>query len=69
MSTRESRQFRLFGWLAVVATILQTFGVIRYVNRHPDDWVGIILYAITLFAFIAVSIGVFIQARRKDRQQ
>ncbi|MGD8405994.1 MAG: hypothetical protein PVJ21_20230 [Anaerolineales bacterium] len=66
MSTSESRQFRLFGWIAVAATILQTFGGIRYINRQPDDWVGIMLYAITLFAFIAVSIGSYIQARRKD---
>lgn len=66
MSIKEARRFRLFGWSAAIAAILQTVGLIRYVNRLPDDWVGITLYAITLIAFIAVSIGSFIQARQKD---
>jgi len=62
MSAKETRRFRLIGWSAVLAAILQTVGLIRYINRLPDDWVGITLYTITLIAFIGVSIGSFIQA-------
>ena len=67
MSTKEARRFRLFGWSAAIAATLQTVGLIRYVSRLPDDWVGITIYTITLIAFIAVSIGSFIQARQKDK--
>ena len=67
MSTKEARRFRLFGWSAAIAATLQTVGLIRYVSRLPDDWVGITLYAITLIAFIVVGIGSFIQAGRKGK--
>jgi len=70
MNTKDSRRFRLVGWSAVViAAALQTVGLIRYIQRLPQDWVGIALYTITLIAFIAVSIGSFIQARQKDKEQ
>jgi len=53
------------GWSTVIAATLQTVGLIRYISRLPDDWIGITLYTITLIAFIAVSIGSFIQAQQK----
>ncbi len=63
MFKKEARQLRLFGWAAAIAAILQMVGLIRYIGRLPEDWIGITLYTITLIAFIAVSIGSFIQAR------
>ena len=63
MEAKNPRNLRIFGWIAAIAAVLQTIGLIRYVNRLPDDWIGITLYVITLLAFIAVSIGAFIQAR------
>ncbi len=65
MKSKEKKRFRLFGWLAAIAAIFQMIGLIRYINRLPDDWIGIALYAITLVAFVLVSIGSFIQARQK----
>jgi len=65
MTTKDSRRFRLVGWSAVIAATLQTVGLIRYIQRLPQDWVGITLYTITLIAFIAAGIGAFIQARHK----
>ena len=65
MKLQEAKHLRLFGWSAAFAAILQTIGLIRYINRLPDDWIGIALYAITLVAFVLVSIGSFIQARQK----
>jgi len=67
MTTKDSRRFRLVGWSAVIAATLQLVGLIRYIQRLPQDWVGITLYTITLIAFIAISIGSFIQAREKDK--
>jgi len=68
MNTKDSRRFRLVGWSAVIAAALQTVGLIRYIQRLPQDWVGIALYTFTLIAFIAVSIGSFIQARKKEKK-
>jgi hypothetical protein len=68
MALKDSRRFRLMGWSGAIAAILQTVGLIRYINRLPEDWVGITIYAITLIAFIAVSIGSFFQARQKDKK-
>ena len=66
MSANKARQFHLFGWLTAIGTIFQGIGLIRYIYRLPDDWIGIVLYSITLLAFAAVSIGSFIQARQKE---
>jgi hypothetical protein len=67
MATKDSQRFRLMGWSAVIAATLQTVGLIRYIQRLPQDWIGITLYTITLIAFIAVSIGSFIQARKMEK--
>lgn len=68
MSSKDSRRFRLVGWSAVMAATLQTVGLIRYIIRLPDDWIGITLYIVTLIAFIVVSIGSFIQAHKKEKE-
>lgn len=66
MNRKNPRNFRVFGWLAALAALLQTIGLIRYINQLPDDWIGIALYTITLLAFIAASAGAFIQARKLE---
>jgi len=66
MDAKNPRNFRFFGWSAAVAALFQIIGLIRYYNRLPDDWVGITLYAITLLAFIAASVGAFLQARKLE---
>jgi hypothetical protein len=65
--SKDSRRFRLVGWSVAVAATLLTVGLIRYIQRLPQDWIGITLYTITLIAFVAVSIGSFIQARPKEK--
>ncbi|HSG44487.1 MAG TPA: hypothetical protein VLA72_15165 [Anaerolineales bacterium] len=69
MTTKDSQSFFVMGWSGAIAATLQTVGLIRYISRLPEDWVGITIYAITLIAFIAVSIGSFIQARKKDKER
>jgi hypothetical protein len=63
MSERSSKRNWVFAVAAVVAAILQTIGLIRYIQRLPQDWVGICLYVITLLAFLAIAIGYGIRAR------
>ena len=66
MNRKNSLIFRILGWLAALAALLQAIGMIRYINRLPDDWVGITLYVITLLAFIVASAGAFIQAHKLE---
>jgi hypothetical protein len=67
MTNKDVRRFRLMGWSGAIAATLQTVGLIRYISRLPEDWIGITIYAITLIAFIAVSIGSFFLANQKDK--
>jgi len=50
---------------AAVACILQIIGLIRYIGRLPEDYVGIGLFSFTAVAFAIVSIGFFIQWRKQ----
>ena len=50
---------------AAVACILQIIGLIRYINRLPEDCVGIGLFSFTAIAFAIVSIGFFMQWRKR----
>ena len=61
---KNKRLNPVFGWAAALAAILQTAGLIRYINRLPNDWVGISLYIVTILAFAGISAGAFIQARK-----
>jgi len=61
---KNKRLYPVFGWAAAIAAVLQTAGLIRYINRLPNDWVGISLYVVTILAFVGISAGAFIQARK-----
>lgn len=50
---------------AAVACILQVIGLIRYIGRLPQDYVGIGLFSFTAVAFAIVSIGFFIQWKKQ----
>ena len=50
---------------AALACILQVVGLVLYLNRLPDDWVGIGLYITTIVAFALVAAGFYIQWRRQ----
>ena len=47
-----------------VACLLQIVGLVRYVGRLPDDWLGIALYAVSALAFAAGALGFTVQWRR-----
>jgi hypothetical protein len=37
MNDQNPLNFRIFGWLAALAALFQAIGLIRYINRLPDD--------------------------------
>lgn len=54
-------------WLAagaVLAGLFQVIGLIRYVGRLPEDWVGISLYVVSIAAFALLALGFYLQHRR-----
>ena len=53
---------------AIVACILQIIGLIRYLIRLPEDWVGIVLYIATIIAFALIAVGFYIQWRQQKSQ-
>lgn len=62
-----SRKGKYNRWLAAgaaLACMLQVIGLLRYVNRLPDDWIGITLYIVTIVAFALVALGFYFQARQ-----
>jgi hypothetical protein len=52
-----------------VASILQVVGLARYVDRMPDDWVGIGLYIATIIGFLFAGAGFSIQWRKEKRKE
>jgi hypothetical protein len=50
---------------AAMACILQVIGLIRYIGRLPEDYIGISLFSITAIIFAIVSIGFFMQWRKQ----
>ncbi|MFC1951478.1 hypothetical protein ACFLYI_00350 [Chloroflexota bacterium] len=49
---------------ATIAFCLQVIGLVRYIQRLPDDWIGISLYSITTIAFAAAAVGFFVSKRQ-----
>jgi hypothetical protein len=64
MEDRESRTLRAAAVCSAVACLLQIVGLVRYVARLPDDWVGIGLYATTIIALAIGAAGFYIRARQ-----
>ncbi|MEJ2738810.1 MAG: hypothetical protein P8105_03060 [Dehalococcoidia bacterium] len=50
---------------AALAFVFQVIGLIRYIGRLPYDRVGVVLYCVTIVAFICISVGFFIQWNRQ----
>jgi len=65
MRTIKPRTLRIIGLCAALACLLQIYALCRYVKRLSDDWIGIGLYIITIYAFAAISVGFFFQSRKQ----
>jgi hypothetical protein len=64
MKTTKLRNMLIGGIGSAVACILQIIGLVRYVGRLPDDWVGIGLYIATIVAFAVAAFGFYAQAQK-----
>ena len=64
MKTGKAKNMLLGAAASGVACLLQIVGLVRYVGRLPDDWLGIALYAVSATAFAAGAHGFYVQWRR-----
>jgi len=67
MRTIKPRNLRIIGLCAALACLLQIYALCRYIKRLPDDWVGIALYIVTIYAFAAISVGFIFQSRKQKQ--
>lgn len=65
MKPTSSRGYRIASAIAVIACVVQIIGLLRYVDRLPEDWVGIGLYMIIIVAFALVAFGFYIQSQKQ----
>ena len=65
MKIEKSRRLLILAVAAAIACILQVIGLVLYLCRLPNDWVGIGLYSATIIAFAVAAFGFFIQWRRQ----
>jgi len=61
---RSTKSLLIAAAFSAVACLFQIVGLIRYLNRLPDDWLGIGLYLVTIIAFALGAIGFFVQSRK-----
>lgn len=61
MKSNDRTRNLIFGWGGLIAAILQVIGLLRYIDRLPDDWIGIALYVISILAFSVLSFFGFSQ--------
>jgi hypothetical protein len=53
---------------SAIASLFQIIGLVRYLGRLPDDWIGIALYIVTIVAFALGAIGFYIQWRKQKQE-
>ncbi|MFN2134122.1 MAG: hypothetical protein ACK2VD_26615 [Anaerolineae bacterium] len=63
MNTTQQKGLRIAAAISAAACIFQIIGLVRYVGRLPDDWIGIGLYAVTIVAFAVGAIGFYTRAK------
>lgn len=68
---KQSRPKRLLiiAIASAIACVLQIVALTRYVRRLPDDWVGIVIYTVTVVAFALAALGFFVQWKKGKRTQ
>jgi hypothetical protein len=54
---KHAGSFRFASIFMAIAVLLQIFGLIKYLDRLPEDWAGIGLYIVTIVAFVIASFG------------
>ena len=54
---------------SVIACLFQLIGLIRYLGRLPDDWMGIALYILSTIAFALGAFGFYVQWRKSKQAE
>jgi hypothetical protein len=65
MKATNPRGYLIAAVIAVIACTVQIVGLLRYIDRLPEDWVGIGLYIITIVAFALVAFGFYVQSQKR----
>jgi len=69
VAVKKETEFLIGAFFSAAACIFQIIGLIRYLNRLPDDWFGIVLYMVTVVAFAVGAVGFFVQYRREKVEE
>jgi len=69
MDVLKSKGLVIAAIFSVVACLFQIIGLIRYLSRLPDDWIGIALYIVTIVAFLLGAVGFYIQWRKQEHSE
>jgi hypothetical protein len=64
MKADKAKGLLIASIVSAIACIFQIIGLVRYIGRIPDDWIGIVLFGITAVAFAIISLVLFIQWRQ-----
>jgi hypothetical protein len=59
----KPRTARRLTWLTLLAALLQVFGLMRHLDRLPDDGIGIGLSLVTILALALAAFGFHTQGR------
>ena len=62
---KRSTGLLVMGVSSTIAFILSAIALARYVDRLPDDLVGVVLYSITLVLFAILAFGSYIRWRKE----
>lgn len=65
MKTGKAKNMLLGAAASTVACVLQIVGLVRYIGRLPDDWLGIALYTVSAIAFAVGALGFYVRFRRE----
>jgi len=68
MSKKNYRGYLVGAVIMIAAAALQLIGFLRYLDRLPDDLVGLGLYVVTIIALVISALGFYIQWREKSRE-
>jgi len=69
VKTGKAKNMLLGAAASAVACLLQIIGLVRYVGRLPDDWLGIALYTVSAIAFAAGALGFYVRWRKEGRDE
>jgi len=68
MTDKKTIGFLAGALFSAAACVFQIIGLIRYLGRLANDWVGIALYIVSIAAFTFSALGFFIQYKKSKEK-